>query len=327
MGGEQLARRTPSWFGKTCSSNTQPSSASRSRFSLNVRVRASRPRTCAKRYASRCSCQCSCSRHAAHQRRGLGLGLARSRARPARTGPRSRRSRAASPSRSCCACTHSTSSTDVLQRPVGLHVDRLREVLGGRVGLVFVDRVRLALQRLVGAEDARDHRPAQPRQVLRPARCGDARRRSSRSLTRSSRDREVARAGEVVEIVDDRRHAAGDGRVVGIEAERRPPQQPVATGARGGGRRAPSAPGRRARGRRTARSSARRAPGRRSAAWSRNSCSDGPDARAAVGVLDDRRRRPPARCRRRARAAACVIRVSRVPNVNVSPCAAHAKRR
>ena len=43
-----------------------------------------------------------------------------------------------------------------------------------------------------------------------------------------------------------------------------------------------------------------------------------PDARAAVGVLDDRATRRPAPRRRRARAAACVIRVRRVPNVNVS---------
>ena len=48
--------------------------------------------------------------------------------------------------------------------PVGLDVDRLLDAGAGDVGEVLLDRV-VAADRLVGAEDARDHRALQPGEV------------------------------------------------------------------------------------------------------------------------------------------------------------------
>ena len=55
----------------------------------------------------------------------------------------------------------------LLLRPVGLDVDRLDHVAAGDVLEVFVDRV-VPADRLIGAEDARHHRPGQPGQVVLP---------------------------------------------------------------------------------------------------------------------------------------------------------------
>ena len=193
------------------------------------------------------------------------------------------------PVRSCCAWTHSTSFERVAPAaswPARRPTARSRCGLG--VGLVLVDRVVLPLQRLVGAEDARDHRPVEPRQPVGAARCGGGRRRSftvaspvrasvgrSRAPARSSRsswiaamrarDRAVRRVGapaaSTTAAGSESRGQALDGvghrrRVAALE--------PVAR----------------------ARSSARRAPGRRSAA-----CRGTPAARGRCGCRR-RRRRP-----------------------------------
>ena len=50
-------------------------------------------------------------------------------------------------------------------RPVGLHIDRLRNTAALDVAQIFLDGI-VAPDRLIGAEDARQHRPLEPRQVL-----------------------------------------------------------------------------------------------------------------------------------------------------------------
>ena len=54
-----------------------------------------------------------------------------------------------------------------LRRPVGLHVDRLDDAEAGEVGAIFLDRI-VAPDRLVGAENARLHRPDEPGKVGLP---------------------------------------------------------------------------------------------------------------------------------------------------------------
>ena len=50
-------------------------------------------------------------------------------------------------------------------RPVGLHIDRLRNTAALDVAQIFLDGI-VPPDRLIGAEDARQHRPLEPRQVL-----------------------------------------------------------------------------------------------------------------------------------------------------------------
>ena len=116
-----------SWFGKTCSSKTQPELGELREVLVERTDRASRSGRLAKRNAS-CSCQCSCSR----QPRISGEASACASSVSSASGA----NRSAEPTiacgqpvRSCCSWTHSTSSTRVLQRPVGLHVDGLREAV------------------------------------------------------------------------------------------------------------------------------------------------------------------------------------------------------
>ena len=169
-------------------------------WSLNV---SSWPRSgaVAKRKAS-CSCQCSCSRTPRSSGVACELGLNRSRAASGAKRSAEPTIACGQPVRSCWACTHSTSLTRVLQAPVGLHVDRLAEALGLGVGLVVVDRVGLALQRLVGAEDARDHRPVEPREPFGGPDVVVRVDEVSQSFHLVQEGGEVARAGQVVEIVD-----------------------------------------------------------------------------------------------------------------------------
>ena len=138
-----------------------------------------------------------------------------------------------------------------------------------RVGDELVREV-VPPDRLVGAEDARDHRPLEPQVVLRPARRGDGRRRSRSPPRRAPRSGAGARPS---------RGGAGPGRSAsrgrarrrGRRAARAPPasraspagrrdRRRAATTRRGGARAGraaarprPSRPGRRARARRRAR--------------------------------------------------------------------------
>ncbi len=69
--------------------------------------------------------------------------------------------------------------------PVGLHIDRLDDVAAGDVGEIFADRI-IAPDRLVGAENARLHRPIEPGQIGPPpdVMMGVDDRESCRSLIR-----------------------------------------------------------------------------------------------------------------------------------------------
>ena len=51
--------------------------------------------------------------------------------------------------------------------PIGLHIDGADDVAAGDIGKVFADRI-VAPDRLVGAEDARLHRPFEPGQIGPP---------------------------------------------------------------------------------------------------------------------------------------------------------------
>jgi hypothetical protein len=53
---------------------------------------------------------------------------------------------------------------EALLGPVGLHINRLDDAIAGEVVEVFADRI-VATDRLIGAEDARLHRPEQPGKV------------------------------------------------------------------------------------------------------------------------------------------------------------------
>lgn len=149
------------WAGKTWSSNSQPSSASVARLRRKV-ASFIRSGASAKRNSGR-SCQWSCSRvprtsgvSAAWRRRTSAapaveeVGAADDGGGPAGLG------------------VDVAQPGDLVQgaaeRPVGLDVDRRGDAAGRGFREVFGDGI-VAADRLVRAEDARDHLPLQPGQV------------------------------------------------------------------------------------------------------------------------------------------------------------------
>ena len=161
--GHESWRRRPSGRGRPAARTASRRSAS----ARDVRGRPGRVMRSgaeAKRNSGR-SCQCSCRRVPRISGLTAACGVERSTApRVEQVGGADDR-RAASRSRSCCVVHPADLVDRALQRPVGLHVDRLGEAAGGGLGGVLRGGVVAAAQRLVRAEDARDHRPVEPRQV------------------------------------------------------------------------------------------------------------------------------------------------------------------